>query len=189
MPSVCRSRLWEVLAWILSYSIWILGGSIQGEIINGIIFSTDSKVIFYCDSNYAVGASWGVSLCSLRLYLICVRWEYLIDVVSLNRLFPINISRRSLSGKIPASISGAGLDVALYTPVIIRMALVCIDFKVANRPFWCLFSPREKWQTKHAYVSCGTKTAKYIWRNFKRLPPYIDAPSLLNVPWCLWICF
>ena len=89
-------------------------------------------------------------------------WEYLVDVASLNRLSPNSISRRSLSGKIPASTSRVGLDVALYAPVIIRMALVCTESKVANRPFRCPFSPGGRYQTEHAYVNCGTITAKYI---------------------------
>ena len=81
------------------------------------------------------------------------------DVASLNRLSPNSISRRSLSGKIPASTSRAGLDVALYAPVIILMALACTDSKVTNRPFQCLFSPGGRYQTEHAYVNCGTITA------------------------------
>ena len=189
MSSVCRSRSCEVLAWLLSYSMWILGGSIQGGVTNGIIFSTDPRVIFHCGSNRAVRASRGVSLRNLRLDLIWATWEYLVDVASLSRLSPNSISRRSLGGNIPASTSRAGLDVALYAPVIIRMALVCTDSRVANGPFPCPFTSGGRYQTEHAYVNCGTMTAKYIWRSFRRLPPHVVPPACLMHSRFSSICF
>lgn len=50
--------------------MWILSGSSQGGAVNGIIFSTDPSVIFYCGSNRAIRASREVRLRSLRLDLI-----------------------------------------------------------------------------------------------------------------------
>lgn len=110
----------------------ILGSSAQGGAIKGAIFSTDSRVIFHRGSNRAARASKGVSLRSLRFDLVCVNCEYLVDVAHRSKLSPMSNSKCTLSGRMPASIFKAGLDVALYAPVIIRVAFFCTNSNVAK---------------------------------------------------------
>ena len=181
MLSVCKSRSCRVLAWTLSCSIGTLGGSIQGGIMKGTIFSIYSKVVFHSCSNLVVRVFKGVSLRSLRKDLICINRGYLVDVAS--------ILIYSLSGTISASTSRAGLDVVLYAPVIIWMALVHTDLRPAKWLFRCFFLPWGRYHIKHAYISYSTITAQYIWRNFKRLPLNFDVLSLASAPKLFMVLF
>lgn len=72
-----------------------------------------------------------MTLYSQYFDLVCVNPKYLFDVASYKKLSLMSNSKWSLNSRISASIFKTGLDVALYTSVIIQIAFVCTNFKVA----------------------------------------------------------
>lgn len=157
--------------------------------MNGIIFSIDFTTVFYSSSNFVVKVSKRWSLRSLGLDVIWIKWGYLVDIASLTKLSLIRIFIYSLNGKISTSMSIAGLDVALYSLMIIRMAFVYTNSKAAKWIFWCFFLIEKRYYTEHSYISYCTITTQYIWLNFQRLSPDIYALSLAFMLKLLLILF
>lgn len=64
--------------------------------------------------------------------LVCVNCKYLANATSYNKISPISNSKYCLSNRISISIFKNGLNITLYILIIISVAFIYTDLKVAK---------------------------------------------------------